>query len=85
MDKNLVLMQYDRYYYSVLNNDEKEVYKLIYKGIENLDTSIKIPAKFCIGVDFRDLIQKILLDNPHIFYVNRNGYQIIKVNAIKKG
>ncbi len=76
MDKNLVLMQYDRYYYSVLNKQEKEVYKLIYQGIENLDKSIKIPTKFCAGVDFRDIIQKIILDNPHIFYVNRNGYQI---------
>ena len=68
-------MQYDRYYYSVLNQKEKEVYKLIYNGIENLDTSIKIPTKFCSGVDFGDIIQKILLDNPHIFYIDRNGYK----------
>lgn len=68
-------MQYDRYYYSVLGNGEKEVYKLIYKGIEKLDASIEIPARFCVGVDLADIIQKILLDNPHIFYVDRNGYK----------
>ena len=68
-------MLYDRYYYSVLNQKEKGVYKLIYKGIEKLDASIEIPMRFCVGVDLADIVQKILLDNPHIFYVDRNGYK----------
>ena len=67
-------MQYDRYYYSVLGDREKEVYKLIYKGIEQLDGTISVPTRFFVNVDLADIIQKILLDNPHIFYVDRNGY-----------
>lgn len=68
-------MTYDRYYYSILSKREKKVYKLIYKGIERLDYEISIPLIHCVGVDISHIVHCILLDNPHIFYVDRNEYQ----------
>lgn len=36
-------MTYDRYYYSILSSSDKQIYKTIYKGIQNFETSITVP------------------------------------------
>lgn len=61
---------HDRYYYSILGGREKKVYKLIYEGIEKFDDAIEVPALLCVGVKLDDIVQKILLDNPHLFFVD---------------
>ena len=57
----------DRYYYSRLNDPEKEVYKAIYDGSRNFKKEIEIrciPQQSLIGI-----ITAIECDNPHLFYV----------------
>ena len=64
-------MTYDRYYYSILSSSDKQIYKTIYKGIQNFETSITVPKS---SVSLQSIFHYIGLDNPHIFYVDFNHY-----------
>lgn len=64
-------MTYDRYYYSILPQSDKQIYKAIYEGIQNFETSITVPKS---SVSLQSIFQYIGLDNPHIFYVDFNQY-----------
>ena len=64
-------MTYDRYYYSILSSSDKQIYKTIYKGIQNFETSITVPKS---AVSLQSIFHYIGLDNPHIFYVDFNHY-----------
>lgn len=64
-------MTYDRYYYSILSSADKLIYKTLYKGIQNFETSITVPKS---NVSLQSIFQYIGLDNPHIFYVDFNHY-----------
>ena len=67
-------MLYDRYYYSILPKKEKNVYKSIYDCINNLENGVSLKQSQCFGVDIEKIVQYILLDNPHIFYLDRRGF-----------
>ena len=64
-------MTYDRYYYSILPQSDKQIYKAIYEGIQNFETSITVPKS---SVSLQSIFQYVGLDNPHIFYVDFNQY-----------
>ena len=64
-------MTYDRYYYSILSSSDKQIYKTIYKGIQNFETSITVPKS---SVSLKKIVQYIGFDNPHIFYVDFNHF-----------
>lgn len=64
-------MTYDRYYYSILSPADKQIYKALYKGIQNFETNITVPKS---SVSLQSIFQYIGLDNPHIFYVDFNHY-----------
>lgn len=58
-----------RYYYDRLNQDEKKIYKAIYKGIMNFQEYVTVP-----GVTLNDnkvgwIYHYVLWDNPFIFSV----------------
>lgn len=60
-------MIYDRYYYSCLSKEEKQIYKLIYSGLQNFREQIVVPR--LAGLDICNIISAIDFDNPHLFYV----------------
>ena len=60
-------MIYDRYYYSCLSKEEKQIYKLIYSGLQNFRGQIVVPR--LAGLDIYKIISAIDFDNPHLFYV----------------
>ena len=60
-------MIYDRYYYSCLSKAEKQIYKLIYSGLQNFRGQITVPR--LAGLDICKIISAIDFDNPHLFYV----------------
>ena len=61
-------MIYDRYYYySCLSKEEKQIYKLIYSGLQNFRGQIVVPR--LAGLDICKIISAIDFDNPHLFYV----------------
>ena len=68
-DPNMV---YDRYYYSVLPEGDKKIYRSLYKGIEKLEQeftfSRSLKHKFSLG----QILYFVGLDNPHIFYADFN-------------
>ncbi len=64
-------MTYDRYYYSILSPKDKKIYKTLYKGIQNFETSITVPKS---SVSLQKILQYIGLDNPHIYYIDFNNY-----------
>lgn len=64
-------MTYDRYYYSILSSSDKKIYKTIYNGIQNFETSITVPKS---SVSLKKIVQYIGFDNPHIFYVDFNHF-----------
>lgn len=68
-------MTYDRYYYSILSPADKQVYKKIYDGIKNFETTITVPKT---TEPLLNIIQFIGRDNPHIFYVDFNQYNYSK-------
>ena len=59
-------MIYDRYYYSCLSKAEKQIYKLIYSGLQNFRGQITVPR--LAGLDICKVISAIDFDNPHLFY-----------------
>ena len=48
-------MTYDRYYYSILSPHDKQIYKTIYKGIQNFETSITVPKS---SLNYKELISR---------------------------
>lgn len=68
-------MTYDRYYYSVLTDAEKKIYKAIYNGLERFESHINLP---CGSIDLWHVAEAVNLDNPHLFYVNFGECKIQK-------
>ena len=61
-------MIYDRYYYSKLNNREKNAYKKIYTAMQNYESSVTING--FAETDIPKLMSAINFDNPHLFFVD---------------
>ena len=60
-------MIYDRDSYSCLAQEEKQIYTLIYSGLQNFRGQIVVPR--LAGLDIYKIISAIDFDNPHLFYV----------------
>ena len=68
-------MIYDRYYYSLLDDIEKKVYKILYRGFERFRENIAFPIN---AIDICKVIDAINFDNPRLFYVCFNEIKIIE-------
>ena len=68
-------MIYDRYYYSILSQDDKKFYKRIYDGIEQYEPCINITGWKLSAADINTILLYINLDNPHLFYVDFSAFQ----------
>ena len=63
----------DRYYYSQLNKEEQEIYKVFYKGVMELEDVIPIPIKGNLSKDaFIRIYAALTKDNPLIYYLNQS-------------
>lgn len=70
-DPNMV---YDRYYYSVLPEDDKKVYRSLYEGIERLEGEFTFPKSLKHKFSLGQILYFVGLDNPHIFYADFNCF-----------
>ena len=70
-------MTYDRYYYSILPDEEKKLYKALYEGFTSFSEKIRIPAVGVSNDRIRSIIEYIGLDNPHIFYIDMDSISTI--------
>lgn len=68
-------MLYDRYYYSKLNNCEKEAYKTIYAAFERFEKDVFLNRGMLSAEDAFYIINAVNLDNPHIFLCRFWKYQ----------
>lgn len=76
------MLKNDRYYYAIMNSDEKKVYRRIYRGLENHEESIKIP----LGLpqqNVQDIYFKVLYDNPLFFYMKPNTINLTEILGFK--
>ena len=63
-------MIYDRYYYSKLPDDQKQLYKAIYDGLHEMKPKITWTGKTITQDVFSNVLNAINMDNPHLFYVD---------------
>lgn len=66
----------DRYYYMSLDEQGKVAYKTIYSAIVSFLPSVNI--KNLKDADIKGIIDGVLLDNPHLFYLDLRGYTYYK-------
>lgn len=71
-----------RYYYSLLNEENKKAYDELYDGFSNMHTSFKISK--VSNSDFQTIFQYLMLDNPLIFYLNSYTYYINSNDVLVK-
>lgn len=65
-------MTLDRYYYMSLNENAKAAYRIIYSAIVSFLPSVNVEN--IKESDINEIIEGILLDNPHFFYLDLRGY-----------
>lgn len=76
-------MIYDRFYFSILSDKEKIVYRKIYDGITAFEKTVMLTKKECHGVLLTKMCQYISLDNPHLYYYVKNESIAINVRLNK--
>jgi len=65
----------ERYYFSIMDDVEKQVYKAIYDGLRTRTYSIEIPL--CVPKEkIQEIYLRVLYDNPLMFYVNQTIIRI---------
>lgn len=69
-------MIYDRFYFSILSDKEKIVYRKIYDGITAFEKTVTLTQKECHGVLLTKMCQYISLDNPHLYYADFNNVEL---------
>lgn len=61
----------DRYHYSRLSAEEKEVYNLLYKGVSSHEKEVWIPGYFLTQEKTKRIFAAITDDNPHMYYLDQ--------------
>ena len=57
----------------MLSESDKQKYRMIYKGIEDFESQIKIPK---VNSDqLKKIIEAIIYDNPHLYYIDFHFYE----------
>ncbi len=69
-------MRNERYYYSMMQPEEKRIYRLIYDGLKAREEQIPVQTPF-----FPELVEevylRVLYDNPLFFHVNQTMIQMM--------
>lgn len=63
-------MKNDRYYYIIMNREEREIYKTIYNGLSAYSLNIVISLDVTPET-VQETYLKVLYDNPHFYYINQ--------------
>lgn len=69
-------MKNERYYYSIMNNDEKSAYRCIYEGLINRSFEIYVTTIYDYGT-VQIIYLKVLFDHPLFYYVNQKIIKMI--------
>lgn len=72
-------MTLDRYYYMCFNENQKIAYRTIYSAIVSFLPSVNIGN--VKETELNKIIDGILLDNPHLFYLDFRGYTYYKYQS----
>ena len=73
------MMTLDRYYYMSLDENAKAAYRTIYSAIVSFSSSVSIEN--VKEAEINEIIDGILLDNPHLFYLDLRGYTYCKFSS----
>lgn len=68
-------MKNERYYYRILNKEEKAAYRMIYNGIKMRALNIVVPVQLPTS-QIQDVYLKVLYDHPNFFYINQRVVRI---------
>lgn len=68
-------MKNERYYYRILNAEEKSAYRMIYNGIKMRALNIVVPVHLQPG-QVQDVYLKVLFDTPWFYYINQTVIRI---------
>lgn len=63
-------MKNERYYYGIMNKEEKQVYKMIYEGLKMRAYNIVVSV-YSSPESVQETYLRVLYDNPLLFYVNQ--------------
>lgn len=74
-------MKNERYYYGILSDGEKRVYKAIYDGINRRALNIYVRAD-CPEYAVQDIYRKVLCDHPVFFFINQ---RVLKMGRLSDG
>ena len=69
-------MVYDRYYYTLLSDKEKNIYKKVYGAVVSVLSTVEFQQADIFKVDISKIVEYIILDNPHIFYLDEKNIKI---------
>ena len=64
-----------RYYYSILSEQEKKIYKAIYDGIKNYKPYVEVPGIPLSNQSVGFVYHCVLWDNPYFFTVGEYAMQ----------
>lgn len=74
LEKNNV--KNERYYYGIMNSEEKRAYKIIYEGLKNRLYEIIIPSALA-SAQVQEIYLRVLYDNPLFYFVNQTVIRIV--------
>ncbi|MDE5575853.1 MAG: serine/threonine protein kinase [Oscillospiraceae bacterium] len=66
--------------YNTLDDEEKELFDIIYSGIEKTDININVPDLKYTGEHTDKIYNKLLFDNPQLCYANTIEYTYNDIN-----
>lgn len=73
-------MRNERYYYTRMSREEKEIYKTAYYGLKALSGCIEFESTLPLS-DIQDIYFKILYDTPLFYFVNQTKIRIAQAGA----
>lgn len=68
-------MKNERYYYRILDAEEKSAYRMIYNGIKMRALNIVVPV-YLQPSQVQDVYLKVLFDTPWFYYINQTVVRI---------
>lgn len=66
----------DYYYYNKLSDENKKIYKKLYKSIIQMDAICSLENTIMDSEDAHRVIDALDNDNPHLFYANLRHLQV---------
>lgn len=76
--ENVMLQEHSRYYFKLLKVSEKKIYETIYDTWYLLKKNVDLKESEVLGCDIQKIMEYLFLDNPELFYINKEHIQIFR-------